>query len=165
MGFDDAYVVLFTSADRVALRILGDPAAAEDVAAETMARALVAWGRIHGYADRWVLRVATNLAIDAIRRRRHLATAQVVVPAEDAVLRRIDLLVALRRLPRRQAQVVVLRYLVGLGDGEIAQTLGVSNETVKTHLERGLEALRRRIPLEEAEHEEREVEVDAAGAV
>ena len=51
---------------------------------------------------------------------------------------------ALRRLPRRQRDCLVLRYYLDLPIAEIAETLGLSANSVKTHLARGL----RRMSLE-----------------
>jgi RNA polymerase sigma factor (sigma-70 family) len=62
--------------------------------------------------------------------------------AEQVVLRQA-LTAALRRLPRRQREVVVLRYLVGLSETQVAQTLDISHGTVKTHLRRGIAGLRK----------------------
>ncbi|MGQ0616773.1 MAG: RNA polymerase sigma factor [Acidimicrobiia bacterium] len=50
-------------------------------------------------------------------------------------------LAALRRLPDRQRDVLVLRFYLDLSEGEIAATLGISPGTVKTHARRGLVAL------------------------
>jgi RNA polymerase sigma factor (sigma-70 family) len=49
---------------------------------------------------------------------------------------------ALRRLPERQRDSVVLRYLVGLNDREIALALGIAASTVRTHVQSALAALR-----------------------
>jgi RNA polymerase sigma factor (sigma-70 family) len=62
--------------------------------------------------------------------------------AEEVVLRQA-LAAALRRLPRRQREVVVLRYLVGLSETQVAETLDISYGTVKTHLRRGIAGLRK----------------------
>ena len=48
---------------------------------------------------------------------------------------------SLRNLPRRQRDCVVLRYYLDLSVDEIADTLGVSRNSVKTHLTRGLKNL------------------------
>ena len=55
---------------------------------------------------------------------------------------RIALVAALGSLPRRQRQAVALRYLGDLSDGEVAVALGISVGSVKTHIHRGLGALR-----------------------
>jgi len=49
----------------------------------------------------------------------------------------------LRRLPRRQREVVVLRYLAGLSETQVAEMLDISRGTVKTHLRRGIAGLRK----------------------
>jgi RNA polymerase sigma-70 factor (sigma-E family) len=51
-------------------------------------------------------------------------------------------------LPRRQREVVVLRYYLDRSEAEIAETLGISRGSVKTHASRGLAALSRREDLE-----------------
>jgi RNA polymerase sigma factor (sigma-70 family) len=52
---------------------------------------------------------------------------------------------ALRLLPVRQRDCLVLRYYLELGVSEIAQTLGLSPNSVKTHLSRGLRALEQKL--------------------
>ena len=52
---------------------------------------------------------------------------------------------ALRDLPARQRSCLVLRYYDELGPDEIAATLGISRNSVKTHLQRGLAALEARM--------------------
>jgi RNA polymerase sigma factor (sigma-70 family) len=54
-----------------------------------------------------------------------------------------DLVAALRRLPRRQREVVVLRYLADLSESDVAVALGCSVGSVKSNGSRGLSALRR----------------------
>jgi RNA polymerase sigma-70 factor (ECF subfamily) len=50
-----------------------------------------------------------------------------------------------RRLPHRQAQSIALYYIAGLTMPEIAETLGISKDTVNTHLRRGRSTLARRL--------------------
>ncbi len=50
---------------------------------------------------------------------------------------------ALRSLPDRQRDVLVLRFYAGASEAEIAETLGIATGTVKTHMRRGLETLAR----------------------
>jgi RNA polymerase sigma factor (sigma-70 family) len=56
-----------------------------------------------------------------------------------------DVLDAMRALPRRQRECLVLRYYLDLSEAEIASTLGISNGSVKSHASRGLAALARRL--------------------
>lgn len=144
--FDLAFAELYPTAKGVAMRLLGDRAAAEDAAAEALARAYARWPAVRALPHRqaWVLRVTTNLAIDTLRRRprgqllRYPAT-------EDQLLDRLSLARALASLPRRQREVVVLRYLAELSELEVAGALGLAPGSVKSHAHRGLAALRRRL--------------------
>ncbi len=52
-----------------------------------------------------------------------------------------EVLEAMRSLPRRQRECLVLRYYLDLSESEIASTLGISNGSVKSHASRGLAAL------------------------
>jgi RNA polymerase sigma-70 factor (sigma-E family) len=148
-GFVEAFDGLHDRARRLALRVLGDPTRAEDVASEAMVRAYVHWRRVSRLAwrDGWVLRTAANLAIDATRPDRGdpNLSAAVTGDATDAVALRAALVAALRSLPRRQREAVCLRYLTDLPEADVAKALGVSAGTVKTHLHRGLAALRDRL--------------------
>ena len=97
--FEAAFAELMLAAFRVAVRILGNVAEAEDVAAEALARALRSWDRVGAlpYRKAWVVRVASNLAIDRIRRRRP-ALAEAEDPARRPRRRRRRRLVAGCRL-------------------------------------------------------------------
>lgn len=141
-GFEEAFRDLYPRALRLAERMLGNRAAAEDIAAETMARALLRWDRLD--PDRvagWVLRVAANQAIDLMRRKGRTMTPG-VVDLEDATTERLALAAALKRLPRRQRESIVLRYLSDLSEADTAAALGISPGSVKTHVHRGLGSLR-----------------------
>jgi RNA polymerase sigma-70 factor (sigma-E family) len=141
--FDAEFDNLWSRAYGVAYVVLGNRAESEDVAQETLARALVRWKKVSAYAEPWVVRVAGNLAIDRVRRtqRARGLPAPADLPALDA--QRVDLQRALLALSPKQREVVVLRYLVDLPEAEVAETLGCSVGTVKTHASRGLAALRK----------------------
>lgn len=145
--FDAEFDELFDRAVCTARRIVGSAAAAEDVAAEALARAYARWHRIHTlpYRDAWVLRVALNLALRSVRRARLLPPPPTTPDPAAAVAASVDLVHAARTLPRRQRQVVTLRYLADLSEREVAELLGLSMGTVKTHLHRAAAALRARL--------------------
>ena len=127
----------------MSFRVLGDRGDAEDVAQEAMARTHLRWDRLAERPEGWVVRVATNLAIDRYRHRRRRSTARPELTLIDAHLAdRLDLATALRRLPRRQRQVVVLRYLADWSEADVAAALGCTAGTVKVHAFRGLATLR-----------------------
>jgi RNA polymerase sigma-70 factor (ECF subfamily) len=151
--FDAAFPALAAIAHRVSFRILGDRADAEEVTQEALARAYARWSSVAGHAEPWVATVAANLAIGRWRKRRptvpfaaeHDGTAAGVDPA---MLERLGLVTALRRLPRRQREVVVLRYLADLSEADVAAQLSTSVGTVKQHAHRGLARLRQEMQQE-----------------
>jgi RNA polymerase sigma-70 factor (sigma-E family) len=148
-SFDDEYPALYRSAYRVAFRLLGGREEAADLAQEACARAYARWNRIGGFdsPEAWVAKVAGNLAIDA---RRRANTAQrhrdsYVAPRPEDQARedeRVDLHRALLTLPRRQREVVLLRFVADQPEAAVAAALGCSLGTVKSHASRGLAALR-----------------------
>jgi RNA polymerase sigma-70 factor (sigma-E family) len=146
-AFDEAFPRLFADAYRVAYRLLGDRGEAEDVAQEACARAYSRWGTVHDYAEPWCVRVAGNLALDALRARtravRRQERLQTVIPHEGPGSdERLDLYAALSKLPKRQREAVVLRYLGDQSEQQTAAILGLSAGSVKTHASRGLARLR-----------------------
>src|SRR3954447_3508012 len=147
LAFTDAYPRLFGEAYRVAYRLLGDRAEAEDVASETCARAFSRWRSITDYAEPWCVRVAGNLGLDILRARARRAKRRDRGPTlrdeMDASVDRLDLYEALSRLPRRQRETVVIRFIGDQSEEQTAALLGVSVGSVKTHASRGLGNLRK----------------------
>lgn len=148
-GFDAAFPILYRAGYRAAHKLLGDRSEAEDVAQEAVARALDRWRKVEDYAVPWVSRVAANLAIDKARshERSRRGPAPVHEPGRDDpdAVQRLDLVRALRTLPRRQRDAVVLRYLLDQSEESVAVLMEVSVGSVKTHASRGLAALRREL--------------------
>jgi RNA polymerase sigma factor (sigma-70 family) len=58
------------------------------------------------------------------------------------LLERSAVVAALRGLPERQREALVLRYYADLSEAEIAATMGISRGAVKSHTARGMSALR-----------------------
>ena len=144
--FEAAFDRLLAIAYRIATRVVGDRALAEEIAAETMARTFAHWPRIrhYEYLDAWVSRVASNLAITtAVRRGRVIPDSTDATSEQDVAILRMALVDALQRLPRRQREVVALRYFADQSESSIATQLSISAGSVKTHLHRGIDALRR----------------------
>ena len=139
------------SLTRLARFYVDDKTAAEDLVQE----AFIRFARPPGPVARperaaaYLRSIVINLARDHNRRGfvswRHRPPAQTDAPsaAETAEERaeRAAVVAALRALPRRQRDCVTLRYYYDLPVAEIAATLGLSVNTVKTHLQRGLDAL------------------------
>jgi RNA polymerase sigma factor (sigma-70 family) len=128
---------------------VGDRALAEDLAQEAFARVHATWDRIREpeRTVSYLRATAFNLARSALRRRvRPIPTLEigVVGTPEDGLLLREDqreVLASVQRLPRQQRACVILRYYAELGVDDIATTLGISPNSVKTHLVRALDAL------------------------
>jgi len=126
----------------------GSWAVAEDIAQEALLAAHRRWQRVENLdrPDLWLRRVAMNRAISvhrrlvsevsAFTRLRRLETQPAVAVPEDA-----EVWAEVQRLPRRQAAVVVLRFVEGLTYDEIGAVLGCSAETARTHFRRAKERL------------------------
>lgn len=143
-GFDEAFWPLFLLAFRAAFRILRETTAAEDVAADVVSRLHARWDRLGSasYRDAWVVRSATNGALDVVRKRPPPATQRDNPGFEDRSVARLLVSSAMRRLARRQREALALHYLVGLSVDDVADVLGVSAGSVRRHIDRGLKRLR-----------------------
>jgi RNA polymerase sigma-70 factor (ECF subfamily) len=127
--------------------VTGDLHEAEEIVQEAYTRAAARWSRLRDYdvPEAWVRRVAMNLAADRARTLRRQTKAVLklrpspeVLPASDEALALAE---ALRTLPIRQRQVLVLHYLVDLPVEQVARTLRVPEGTVKSLLSRGRQML------------------------
>ncbi|MGH8894929.1 MAG: RNA polymerase sigma factor [Actinomycetes bacterium] len=78
-----------------------------------------------------------------VRRHRPSAPPDVTSAEQDVVRREADheLIAAMRRLSSRHREALVLRYWLDLTEAEMADAMGVSRGTVKSHVSRGLDAL------------------------
>lgn len=138
-----------------ATRMLGDKVEAEDVVQETFLRLwriAPDWRRGEARVSTWAFRVASNLAIDRLRRTgrvEDIADAPEPLdetPAADARLaaaeRAAALDAALMRLPARQRQAIVLRHIEGLANPDVAAVMQISVEAVESLTARGKRGLR-----------------------
>jgi RNA polymerase sigma-70 factor (ECF subfamily) len=128
--------------------IVRDEKEAEDLTQHVFLKLITA---ICKYDDRgvpfsgWLLRLARNVALDHLRRRRATPAEEVYGadhPADDAALERsYTLRAALAALPEEQREVVVMRHVVGLTPPEIAAHMGRSESSVHGLHHRGRRAL------------------------
>jgi len=143
---------------RVALRMLGSEADAEDVAQETFVQAWRSLARFRGHSalGTWLYRIATNRALNALAARRETASlddSAIVALADPAgtladpaeTLERRERLRAvtegLLMLAPEQRALLVLRELEGLSYAQIAEVLTISPTAVKGRMHRARLAL------------------------
>lgn len=136
---------------RVALRMLGSEADAEDVAQDAFVHAWRSLGRFRGDSafGTWLYRITTNRALNALASRRPAVELEerVAPHAErpERVLERREQLEAvtgaLLRLAPEQRALLVLREFEGLSYAELAEVLGVPERLVKGRLHRARTAL------------------------
>lgn len=143
---------------RIAYRILGNWADAEDVAQDVFVRL-----HRHGLnfaneaaLNSWLYRVAINLCIDRGRGARltgELPELAAAHPSAEAELIRGErkelLMMALSRLPARERAAVVLREIEGLSSAEVAAALGSSEGTVRSQVSKAMAKLREILRAEE----------------
>ena len=138
---------------QAALRLLGDQHAAEDVAQEAMIRAWKSAGRFdpsRARAGTWLHRIAVNLAVDQLRRRRQDGALhdELVDPQDSAETAMADrqrltaLAQGLAMLPDRQRAALALIYGGGQTGAEAAKALDISLRALEGLLRRGRQVLR-----------------------
>ncbi|HET7529859.1 MAG TPA: SigE family RNA polymerase sigma factor [Mycobacteriales bacterium] len=154
---DEALVALYTahyrSLVRMAALLLHDVPAAEDVVQDAFVAMHGSWRRLRD-PDRALAYLRQAVINRARSRLRHLKVVDRKAPApmpdaasaEHGALQALDrqhVMAALRALPHRQREVLVLRYYSDLTEAQIAEALGISPGAVKSHASRGVAALRR----------------------
>jgi RNA polymerase sigma-70 factor (sigma-E family) len=141
---------------RLAVVMLGDRAAAEEIVQEAFCGLYRHWGRLSdpGKALRYARSAVLNGCRSALRRRARWQGRAIAGPqswetaesAESSVLASEEhraVLAALQRLPDRQREALILRFYLDLGEAEIAESMGISTGTVKSTTSRALAALGR----------------------
>jgi RNA polymerase sigma-70 factor (sigma-E family) len=140
---------------RYATALTCDPHLAQDVVQDVLIRAQSRWARIASTAQpvAYVKRMIVNEYLSWRRRRAnhdvtlsHPVLADMAPAGDDPITHyaeRDAMLARITRLPRRQRAVIVLRYYENLTDAEIAETLGCTAATVRSHASHALAALRR----------------------
>ena len=142
----------------VAYALTGNWADAEDLVQDAYAAALRAWSRVVQYDDPagWVCRVVTNRSVSRWRRLGREARALLRLGARpgpgDPALADPTFWRAVQALPVRQREVVALFYVADLPVADVAQRLGCSEGTVKSHLSRARRTLHESLRVEEDDH-------------
>jgi len=136
------------------ISLLGDRSTAQDVTAlafERLYRSRSRLDRGRGTPRAWLFAIARNAALDELRRRRHErplsgTEEEATRAAPDELLaeaeRRATVHEALRSLPLREREVVLLKFHGQLSNAELARALGISESNAGTRLHRALTRLR-----------------------
>jgi len=141
--FDRLYRDSYERVLRTLVGLLQDRPAAEECLQEAFVRAFKAWPRWRpdAPAEAWLMRIAINTASsyrrreglrslgETVRRLGHAAVVQPVDPTHST-----EVLDAVGRLPTAQAAAIVLRYVHGYTNREIAASLGVAESTIASRL-------------------------------
>jgi RNA polymerase sigma-70 factor (sigma-E family) len=137
---------------RFAAVLAGDVSSGDDIVQEVLIRTHAKWRRISSFdqPEFYVRKMVVNEFVSARRRLWRMVPGgpgseidQRTTPDHaTGVADRDALLDELRKLPRQQRAVMVLRYFEGFSDPEIAQLLGVTPVTVRGYATRALAALR-----------------------
>jgi len=161
MGADEALAALYAAQwapmVRLAWLLVRDQGVAEDVVQDALLGIHRRWGQLadKGQAVGYLRRSVVNACRSVQRHRKvesdYLAKAgpagrdATTASAEELALRQVGnaaMRAAVERLPRRQREVLILRYYADLSEAQIADTLQISPGSVKAHAHRGLLALR-----------------------
>lgn len=156
LAFEDFYRAQYPRIVRLLLASTGRLDLAEELAQDAFLSAHRHWPKVSGYDDPggWLRRVALNGATSAWRRRSNESTASrrlgaaepsvATIPAQDE-----RVWAAVRRLPRRQAQVMVLIALEDCSVSGVAAVLSISENSVRTHIRRARQTLGRELSINE----------------
>jgi RNA polymerase sigma-70 factor (sigma-E family) len=145
-GFAEFFATSWDPCLRAVAASVGDMPRAEDQVAEAFARAWVSWHKVrrHPAPRAWVVRTALNAGASWWRRRRRempLADYDWEAGEEERNGLDVAVLMALRRLPARQREVIVLRVFLDLDIETTARVLDIAPGTVRAHLSRATTAL------------------------
>ena len=146
------YAAHYRGLVRLAVLLVDDLGTAEEVVQDAYVRMHGSWRRIRdpqaavGYLRTTVLNLArSRLRHRQVVRRHPEAPLPDAPSAESGALARLEqdeVVAALRRLPARQRECLVLRYYGDLSEAQIAAAMRISTGAVKSHASRGMAALR-----------------------
>ncbi len=146
-GFTEFFAASWDTCLRAVAASTGNMTLAEDQVAEAFARAWASWDTVsrHPAPEAWVVRTALNAGASWWHRRsKETALTSHDVAAADSQGTGLDVavLTALRRLPARQREVIVLRVFLDLDIDTTARQLRIAPGTVRAHQTRAMTALR-----------------------
>lgn len=148
LSFDLFYRAEYGAIVRLSYALTGRREVAEELAQDAFFACHRQWEKVSRYDNpgAWVRRVVTNGCVSSGRRHatelRLLARLRRERPPAPELSDRSELLWSIiRSLPKRQAQTLALAFVDDLTVAAIADTLGIGEESVRTHLRRGRAAV------------------------
>ena len=149
LAFETIYRSFGRACYNLALRMLGDPAAAEDLVQDVFLRMMATISKFRGDAPfgAWLKRMTINATVDVIRRNRRSRAEDAAdffdswVGTEISAEVRVDAWTLLMRLDPRERAVVVLHEMEGYTHKELAELFGQSESYSKSILARSLRRL------------------------
>lgn len=150
--FPRFYSTTFPRVSAAVWAFCGDAEVAHEATQEAFARAFARWPRLQAMArpEAWVTTAALNVCRREFRGRARKRPVDSEASAPGPSGDRPDLLSALRLLPERQLQAVVLYYLMDCSVGTVADLMGLSDGAVKAHLHKARAALRNALKVRHA---------------
>ena len=148
----ELYSVHYRALVRLAALLVRDIPTAEEVVQDAFIAMHGGWQRLRDAekALAYLRQAVVNRSRSVLRHRtvvdKNLQKAPPDMPSAEhgalVLLERSAVVAALRELPDRQREAIVLRYYADLSEAEIAATMGISRGAVKSHTARGMTALR-----------------------
>jgi len=148
----ELYAVHYRGLVRLASFLVRDLPTAEEVVQDAFVAMAGGWQRLRDAekALAYLRQSVVNKSRSVLRHRtvvdKNLLKAPPDMPSAEhgalVLLERSAVVSALRELPDRQREAIVLRYYADLSEAEIAETMGISRGAVKSHTARGMAALR-----------------------
>ena len=146
------YTTQYRSLVRLAVLLVRDVSTAEEVVQDSFIAMHAAWRRLRD-TDKALsyLRQSVVNRSRSVLRHRMVVDKNAPKPAPDmpsaeqgaiSLLERSAVIAALRTLPPRQREALVLKYYADLSEAQIATAMGISRGAVKSHTARGVAALR-----------------------
>ena len=162
-SFDSLIRLIASDVVNIAYYYVGNTEDAKDLAQDVFIKL---YNKLKGFRGQaavssWIYRIVTNSSIDFLRRRKKTVTLNEGVTedtqAESDIRGKMErkdtkefVQRAIDKLPSRQKEVIILKHFEGLKITQISKILGCSESSVKTHLFRGLENLKKIIGGEDA---------------
>ncbi len=157
----ELYTEHYRSLVRLAAMLVRDTPTAEEVVQDAFVAMHAGWHRLEDTekALAYLRQAVVNKSRSVLRHRvvveKNLQSALPDMPSAEhgafALLERSAVIKALRNLPERQREAIVLRYYADLSEADIAATMGISRGAVKSHTARGMASLRSALEEDEKE--------------